>query len=912
MASLSVHAINDKVHYSGSNIKQALKDCEKKLQKKPKDPYLLFWKAAVYLKFGRDDEAFQQLEALCDSQPAIIDVELLRAIYLRLCEKPGTGPRRNKLWQNAFKATGSDDILITWFESAAAVDAWDDAQLAIVTLKNKNPKNEWYCFAVPAVQQLAAETLQAKDPKTATLMSMLAKRTLKMAIDKSMAGDKSADAVTTRRELRLLLQIYSKQKLYKEVLEILDHPKVGIFSPLVVCDLGFVRIKLKVLEAAGMWQELWDFCSASLQQTHKPDEASKTSYTLWLHDYSLWRGLHLAYRELLKGASDATAKQSLTSMVDSIHDQHNEVTLRVRLLPKVGVSAQSQAEKFENISTYWTVFSKEQICFEDISPYVEDLNEDHQAKFLDFCHQYAAEQSQPEDGTDSKAEARKLRTKANTIKADYLLRVSKGNTPSKERLEEVLKAAVDLQSQAAGKDDFAFEDACALAAMALVRLYHLESSQVYLLQALAVTSKLLHACGDSRKAQLFHSRLLSYIGNFRESMSAWEGLRIKEILMETLAHLMFTRISVIHPFHYRSKNGAASWVDPKTSLDRILQTCQKITNTLQAFIGADMDTLQYDRLLEIAELKKALTKSLNNKIWVLERRRIERVRGEPVSDSSMELLDDDVESLEDNRDTKRMWSYEHSQSPRFDDFLATGPLPGKYWLALHLLIDDTCAVISAPENQRLKIEKLEGIVNSPSEEDLAQLTSAERSLIPGWEKLRTLASKILFGKDLESTLTDIEVLQSWLSGQSLATTLQDISIKDKPKGFIPFVNHIQPLFLSIELLQATSRLCDTATRLQKLKHQPWQRNIPVKELSLLKAATQQVFGQVRQRAFDWKNRLSDGAHQDLATHISSGDTGALLAEKLGDEWQGLADRVLDIAINGAHDSLDGFLSAKLS
>ncbi|KAL1383054.1 N-acetyltransferase B complex non catalytic subunit-domain-containing protein [Phyllosticta capitalensis] len=912
MASLSVHTINEKVHYSGSNIKQALKDCEKKLQKKPKDPYLLFWKAAVYLKFGRDDEAFKQLEALCDSQPAIIDVELLRAIHLRLCEKEGTGPRRNKLWQNAFKATGSDDVLITWFESAAAVDAWDDAQLAIVTLKNKNPKNEWYCFAVPAVQQLAAETLQAKDPKTATLMSMLARRTLKIAVDKSMAGEKSADAVTTRRELRLLLQIYAKQKLFKEVLEILDNPKVGIFSPLVVCDLGFVRIKLEVLEAAGMWQELWDFCSASLQQEHQPDEAAKTSYSLWLFDYSLWRGLHIAYRELLKSASDASTKQTLTAMVDSIYDQHDEVTLRVRLLPKVSVSAQDQAEMFANICAYWTVFAQEQICFEDISPYIEDLNEDHQAKFLEFCHRFEAEQAKLEDGGDRKAEARKLRIKANTIKVDYLLKVSKGNAPSKKSLEELLRAAVELQELASGKEDFAFEDACALAAMALVRLSHLGSSQVHLLQALAVTSKLLLARADSRKAQLFHARLLSYVGNMRESMSAWEGLKVKEILMETLAHLMLTRISIIHPFHYRSKAGTGSWVDPKVSLDKALQTSQKILNTLQAFIGADMDTLQYDRLLEIAELKKVLTKSLNNKIWVIERRRIERLRSEPVSASFAEMLDDDLESLVDNRDVKRMWSYEHSQSPRFDDLVAAGPLPGKYWLALHLLIDETCGAIAAPESQRFNTEKLEQLVNSPSEEDLAQLTPTERSLIPGWEKLRTLTSKVLFGKELETTPADIDALKSWLSKQGLMSVLSDLSIKEKPKGFVPFVTDIQPIFLTIELLQATSRLCDTAARLQKLKHQPWQRSIPVKELSALKAVAGDIFSQTRQRAFDWKNRLSDGAREDLALAISSGNTGSLLAEKLGDEWLGLTDRVLDIALSGAHDSLDGMLTAKLS
>lgn len=170
----------------------------------------------------------------------------------------------------------------------------------MVTLKNKYPKDEQYVFALPAVQQLAADTLDGKDERNAKFMRMFASKALSVSVAKGMKGEKTVDAVTTRRELRLVLQIYRKQGMLKEILDILDHPVVGIFSPLVVCDLGFVRTKLEVLEEANMWQALWDFSVAALKQTDTPDEAAKISYSLWPHDYAPWRALHLSYRALTR------------------------------------------------------------------------------------------------------------------------------------------------------------------------------------------------------------------------------------------------------------------------------------------------------------------------------------------------------------------------------------------------------------------------------------------------------------------------------------------------------------------------------------------------------------------------------------------------------------------------------------
>ncbi|OJD32409.1 cytoskeleton organization protein [Diplodia corticola] len=948
MASLSVAAINDKVHFSGSNIKQALKECEKKLQKRPKDPYLLYWKAAVYLKFGRDDDAFAQLARLCESAPAITDPNLLRAVYFRLGERPSTADQRKALWQNAFKATNDGNVLVTWFESAASMDDWQNAQVAMVTLKNKFPKDEQYVFALPAVQQLAGDALAGKDDRNARFMRMFASKALSVAVAKGMKAEKTVDAVTTRRELRLVLQIYRKQGMLKEILEILDHPIVGIFSPLVVCDLSFVRTKLEVLEEASMWQDLWDFCVAALKQTHTPDEAAKTSYSLWPYDYAPWRALHLSHRELTRqAASDSGLVDDLNKLLEEIHDRYTDDNLRVRLLPQASITSEGDEELLKSCTAYVMVFAKEQCCFEDISPYIQRLDNDHQSKFLDWCFSLADDQDKTIQDGAPKQQAQALRTKANVLKLEYQLTLSEDQKAAKGQLEDFVIKALDVHQLAKCKDVTTCEDACALATMALVKLFYLESSLDYLVQAEIVMKELLSHSPESRKAALLQARLAAFLGNFSEAMKAWSSLKVKEILMETLSHHMFTRMAITHPFYYRSEQKGRANTDPLTQLDRILQTSDKILHTLQAFLGAEIDALQYDRLLEIQELKNNLSKSLSRKVTVIERRRTLRIRGEPVDDMYCEILDDDLDGLVDNRDLKRMWNYEHSATPRFEHLLSTGPPPGRYWLVLHLLIDDTCTVISSsassssPDSnhaRRINITDtdIEKIANNPSSSDLAELTPAEKALIPGWVKLRALASKVLTGTDIGEAPAAVADLQAWVSGlvhgnnDTAEDVLAALSLQQSSEAGLPLLplqRDIQTLFLVAELLQAAARLCDAASRLVKTKAPPppppkWSQAIPAKELAALRTAVADAFASaVRRPALDWTNRLADDAGVErLAEAATRGRTGEAVAARVlaaaeedGEKKKkGWATDVAGLLVQGALDAMDGVLKVKLA
>lgn len=337
-------------------------------------------------------------------------------------------------------------------------------------------------------------------------------------------------------------------------------------------------------------------------------------------------------------ASDAGRVDELSKTLQEVDDKYTDEDLRVRLLPKASTTSKDDDELFKNCTAYISVFAKEQCCFDDISPYVERLGNAHQSKLLGWCNDFATDQDKTVEEGSPKQQAQALRTKANVLKLEYQLSISQDQKASKEQLEDFVVKALGIHQLARGKDVTTCEDACALAIMALVRLFYLETAQDYLTQAELIMKELLVHSSDSRKAGLLQARLVAFLGDFNEAMEAWAGLKIKEILMETLSHHMFTRIAITHPFYYRAKHNSRANQDPLTQVDRVLQTADKILNTVQAFLGAEIDALQYDRLLEIQDLKKNLSKSLSRKISVIERRRILRIRGEAVDELYSEVL----------------------------------------------------------------------------------------------------------------------------------------------------------------------------------------------------------------------------------------------------------------------------------
>lgn len=104
-------------------------------------------------------------------------------------------------------------------------------------------------------------------------------------------------------ELLLLLAIYKHQDYIKEALAILDSTNLGILSTVGKGNWSLVREKLDLLEAAGMWQEEWDYCRTLLENARPQTNADTTE----LHhdalasqgdDWRLWTGLIVSSQKI--------------------------------------------------------------------------------------------------------------------------------------------------------------------------------------------------------------------------------------------------------------------------------------------------------------------------------------------------------------------------------------------------------------------------------------------------------------------------------------------------------------------------------------------------------------------------------------------------------------------------------------
>lgn len=106
-------------------------------------------------------------------------------------------------------------------------------------------------------------------------------------------------------------------------------------------------------------------------------------------------------------------------------------------------------------------------------------------------------------------------------------------------------------------------------------------------------------------------------------------VRVKEMLNDTVSHILLTRISQIHPFDMPGKGA----IHPDQELATVIRTIEKMESRVDDFLFSDMREFKYDQAFELLDLKRRLNSSLTKHLCVVERRRIARLKGETVDDS---------------------------------------------------------------------------------------------------------------------------------------------------------------------------------------------------------------------------------------------------------------------------------------
>ena len=237
----------------------------------------------------------------------------------------------------------------------------------------------------------------------------------------------------------------------------------------------------------------------------------------------------------------------------------------------------------------------------------------------------------------------------NRLKIEYLLRISWPDSNSKDtgigQLDAFLSDSFSALRVARSLNDCDGRDLYFLVVLALLRklLEQNESHQKNLLfmQIISLLESSNETESVDRQILLLLSRLYNCLGLGTALICTYRKLRIKDILNEPLAHVLYTRMSLNHPFSISAFDfGLLEEYnrDPSLGASRVIDKYASAIETVNKLIADTHKTPVYNRMSEYMLLKRNLNGSRTKQIVVLERRRMSRLRGEQCDEDDLHEL----------------------------------------------------------------------------------------------------------------------------------------------------------------------------------------------------------------------------------------------------------------------------------
>jgi N-terminal acetyltransferase B complex non-catalytic subunit len=179
----------------------------------------------------------------------------------------------------------------------------------------------------------------------------------------------------------------------------------------------------------------------------------------------------------------------------------------------------------------------------------------------------------------------------------------------------------------AEKEDGASDDACVLAIAALMKLGSTTSS-IYNLQAACLAQLLRDNSQHNFNATLLQLLNARTLGLGSIAIAAFRDLSLREVQFDTLGHLLYTRISTIHPYAVSLRDVKAledRHKDPKAGITFAMQWSRRAIDATLDTLCKDLDNVFFDKLYEFLAFNERVSKSYSSMQFRLELQRMKRL-----------------------------------------------------------------------------------------------------------------------------------------------------------------------------------------------------------------------------------------------------------------------------------------------
>lgn len=760
----------------------------------------------------------------------------------------------------------------------------------------------------------------------------LVKAMLKKAIDTS--------ALTTTQDLRFVLQVYLDTQDWNSAVVLLDNEKLGLFSALGKADIEFIRIKLTCLAMLQRWQDLKHFC-AFIIKGDIADKERAAELRQWQLDSTVWDHLTQALAVVHRGDhtfnfSDYTSKLLPNANLSSSSSRVMWISqMRFAAVIMQGGNSDGSAALSSTCEAYLLNYLNKRYCFEDLQPYLVLLPSEACAHLLKQAHSCTFDRRD----VNASWEIAEL----NCLKMEHLLSLSRTQDPPSKLAYSYAVSVLRFISTlfALGiKDEFLLEEVFLLAAAALQKLIESHETSVEhsatLLQAIAVLEHSLKNgnAPTSYRARLALVKFYRRHGCLSLAMQHYQALRIREIQNDTVSHLLYHRISLLHPFRTDDTGNRGQKLDqavanPTLGLQNIINWYDVAIDRTNGFVSRPIDSLRYDKVQEFVGLKDQLARSLQRQLTTLERRRIARLvdRVYDETDNNIDFLNSVwVKDLADMRDFNRGTAFRVAGDSEWHAEDAEDIHSALYYTAVMSELDAAQSLLTAKDpvlehkNSLIRLKHAAEVLKT-GEPIPNPIPDDERSTYLIVQRLRPLILGAVLGdkQDIVNSFkmpsvkdTDAALLEA----ADFIAVLQPLSRNEKHRRWqLPDDGTICTLVCQLDCLKTIAKLTDLLGLCSKQKSHPFFKKIKSETLTQMKKDAMRK-GDVMQNAVqDWRAYIKSSWRTMLdpipndTNDVNKGDMEAEIVSIVGKGYMlnTLAPSLRDSMI----DTLDGILKIRI-
>ncbi|KAL5121989.1 methionyl-tRNA synthetase [Pleosporales sp. CAS-2024a] len=629
----------------------AMQVVDKALKKQPKNPYLLAWKADLALQ-QEQGHMLSVVSFLTDahSQP-ILDTELLSYMYKNTIEAVrrlttdvtfnSVGTKVLGAWQTTAKNMKSKrDRISLWdllFIVAMESDCWEDARFAILHQNKEGltDKKQAHYTLIIATQLAAEQRFIASGmvDRMAQLQQDIALKLMKQSYE---ASSEEAIAVKDIRDLRFMGQIYGRQYRSRELRDLWDEPRKDLEIVMDRHRPDILALMEKLYWEQRDWANLELHCQGAIDEVLSNVQlvgSSKSRFwELCAWRYDLWSGLLAALKENynVQGTRDALSRQLRKCFPTGIDSKDRPLRLTyIKMRDELGISM------LQDCQAYYQDFSSIPSCFQDLKSIVCRLSKDDLAQFQYFLYKQALEhKAEAQKGLPIDLDRYRQRGVV-WLKFQYLFAASDPEA-SPKTYHDVFMHAINQLCVFPDEADLAF---VAIYVLLKIHMLYVDTKKpVHPLEDRFNSRLLLQAAmlarhqvekdkeKQNRSFILLASRLHLNLGLGTTAFRLYGHTKCKEMLLDTLSPYILSRISQTHPFDVKGYSGFSA----DEELERVIGTIERMAKKTGSYLSTDISSFKWDQAIDILSLKRKLESSLTKHICMAERRRIARLRGDPV------------------------------------------------------------------------------------------------------------------------------------------------------------------------------------------------------------------------------------------------------------------------------------------